>query len=521
MVEFSKYYMEFIGQLWNNIVDIFKSLFKVIANIFYNDPNEYIRLLLGYSKNNENWNALDWISLVVVSLINIIFVFLLLVMFFQFLRRYLKFVRKEREKDDLIEEVAILNNKVLELIDEKNKILAMKVSQLGLNPQESNRQINFETPAVISKKNKDAKKAEGRFSKLSQIDEKYGYQVYNVHMELTDMVTLEGLVERFINFSASQLRLYYTKETVSLFFAGLATSKVIILEGISGTGKTSLPYAMGKFFKFDTSIISVQPSWRDRAELLGYLNEFTKKFNETDLLASLYEAGYRDDINFIVLDEMNLARIEYYFAEFLSVMEMPDINEWKIDLVPKQEENDPKLLINGKILVPQNLWFVGTANKDDSTFTITDKVYDRAVAIELNNKARFVDAPYTEPVDMSYEYLDGLFAKAKKEFEMSDKILEKFAVLDEYIQENFKIAFGNRIMRQIKIFVPVYVGCGNTEVAGLDYIFMTKILRKFEALNLAFLKPELEELINKIDSLFGKGAFKSSIEFIENLIKMN
>jgi 5-methylcytosine-specific restriction endonuclease McrBC GTP-binding regulatory subunit McrB len=68
---------------------------------------------------------------------------------------------------------------------------------------------------------------------------------------------------------------------------------------------------------------------------------------------------------------MNLARIEYYFAEFLSIMEMPDLSEWKIDLVPDIWDSDPKMIINGKINIPQNVWFIGTANKDDSTFTIT------------------------------------------------------------------------------------------------------------------------------------------------------
>ncbi|MCK7488274.1 MAG: hypothetical protein MZU97_24380 [Bacillus subtilis] len=107
---------------------------------------------------------------------------------------------------------------------------------------------------------------------------------------------------------------------------------------------------MGKFFKNPAAMISVQPSWRDRAEILGYLNEFTKRFNETDFLKALYESSYRKDIDFIVLDEMNLARIEYYFAEFLSIMEMPDPSEWKIDLVPDSKPNDPLKVINGKTL---------------------------------------------------------------------------------------------------------------------------------------------------------------------------
>ena len=112
---------------------------------------------------------------------------------------------------------------------------------------------------------------------------------------------------------------------------------------------------MGRFFKNPAAICSVQPSWRDRAEMIGYLNEFTKKFNETDFLKALYETLYRDDMNFIVLDEMNLARIEYYFAEFLSIMEMPNVNEWKIDIVPTSEENDPKNLINGKVYIGQSI----------------------------------------------------------------------------------------------------------------------------------------------------------------------
>ena len=294
----------------------------------------------------------------------------------------------------------------------------------------------------------------------------------------------------------------------------------MILEGISGTGKTSLPYAMGKFFQNDTSIISVQPSWRDRAELLGYLNEFTKKFNESDFLKSVYAASYSDTINLIVLDEMNLARIEYYFAEFLSVMEMPDVSEWKIDIVPISEPTDPKNLINGKILIPQNLWFIGTANKDDSTFTITDKVYDRATTLAINKKADFIDAPYTENVSMTFEYLDDMFKRYQNGFQLSEAASQAFTELDEFIQEKFKIAFGNRIMKQIRLFTPVYMGCGFSEFDGLDYMMTFKILRKFESLNLTFLKKELDELILLIDKLFGKEQFKVSKGFIADLKKM-
>lgn len=508
---FSQFYIQFLSDLWRNICECFSMVWNIIVKIFYGDwaDNGYANTFMN---SISTWNALDYIAFILVLIINIGFIVLLLILLFQLVRRYVRFVKREVDKDALVEEVSLLNQKVVELIDEKNKILAMRVSQIGAG-----------TPGMVEYEGSSSKKKqdnESRFSKLIQVDQLAMENPKITVMNQTDMLDLEGLVNRFINFSASQLKLYYTKEIIARWFAGLATSKVLILEGISGTGKTSLPYAMGKFFQNDTSIISVQPSWRDRAELLGYLNEFTKRFNETDFLKSVYAASYSDTINLIVLDEMNLARIEYYFAEFLSVMEMPDVNEWKIDIVPTSEEHDPKNLINGKILIPQNLWFIGTANKDDSTFTITDKVYDRAVAIAINKKADYIDAPFTEAVSMTFEYLDDMFKRVQSGFQLSEMAQSGFEQLDEFIQEKFKIAFGNRIMKQIKLFVPVYMACGFTEFDGLDYMLAFKILRKFEMLNLTFLKKELDELVLLIDKIFGKDQFKVSKDFIQDLKKI-
>ena len=300
----------------------------------------------------------------------------------------------------------------------------------------------------------------------------------------------------------------------------MATSKLIILEGISGTGKTSLPYAMGKFFNYDANICSVQPSWKDRSELIGYYNEFTKKFNETEFLKALYTSIYRKDVNLIVLDEMNLARIEYYFAEFLSVMEMPNVNEWKIELINSYSDTDPKFVQNGKILIPQNVIFFGTANNDDSTFTISDKVYDRAISLFFDNKGIPFEADVQESINLNYDQLERLYREAQENYPVSEKLLDKFAELDDFVIAKFKLAFGNRILKQLKIFIPTYVACGGTDLDGLDFIFTNKILKKFESLNIAFLRDELKQLNTKLDTLFGKGSFKMAHKYIDNLIKM-
>src|SRR5690554_5521886 len=292
-----------------------------------------------------------------------------------------------------------------------------------------------------------------------------------------------------------------------------------MLEGISGTGKTRLPYVFGKFMKNDAAIISVQPSWRDRFEMMGYYNEFTKKFNETEFLTSLYDASYRTDINLIVLDEMNLARVEYYFADFLSLLELPNSDEWLIEVVPEQLIGDPMHLKEGKLQIPKNVWFVGTANNDDSTFGITDKVYDRASSIVMNEKAKPFKGQMLEKINISYEYLEELFKTAYKDHEISNKNLVALEKLDEFISETFQITFGNRIMNQLYKFIPVYVACGRSEIEGIDYIIARKIIRKFETLNLPFLKNELETLLTLFDSLFGKDALKESKAMIIKFIK--
>ena len=543
MKEFSAFYVDLFVEIWQDLVFFFRDvLWRNTIVRLYENIVSYWNLLIEDSSLYE-FSTLSWVMVVVAGILNITLVIFIILRIYLWIKKYLSFRRVEIEKNELIEEIAELNDRVIDLVDEKNQILAMKVSQLGINARtgDTGEVYNVKQelqPAygqagysgsggnvVISGPGTDSSSTSNiptnsRFVKLIQVDKEYAGKDTHIYMEDSDYVTLPELVTRFVNFAASQLKLFYTPKMVSFFFAGMAASKILILEGISGTGKTSLPYAMGKFFDNPAEIISVQPAWRDRAEIIGYLNEFTKRFNETDFLKALYEANYRKDINLIVLDELNLARIEYYFAEFLSIMEMPDPNEWKIDLVPDSKPSDPLKVINGKVNVPLNVWFVGTSNKDDSTFTITDKVYDRAISLEFDAKGEFFQAPETEPVHISSTYLQELFDEAFYKFPISEETLNNFKILDKYIQAHFRIAFGNRIMAQVYKFVPVYVACGGTELDGLDYIFAYKVLRKFESLNLAFLQNELSELIVQIKKIFGKNAFEESVEFIKNLQKL-
>ena len=377
-------------------------------------------------------------------------------------------------------------------------------------------------PGGASKKDEEEEEQEdvgeeSRFYKLSQVDKEYENYVAP---DYDNEITLPEICERFRNFACSRMKLFFDIKIIRLFLASFASTRLIILQGISGTGKTSLPYAFGKFLQNDAIIASVQPSWRDRAELFGYFNEFTKRFNETEVLKKMYEATHNEDIYLTILDEMNIARVEYYFAEMLSILEMPSRDEWVIDLVPSVWPTDPKHLIEGKMHLPDNMWYIGTANNDDSTFAITDKVYDRAMSIDINEKGRPFDAPDTAPMNLSYKHLESMFKEAFVKHAVSQENLQKIAELDDYVIEHFRLAFGNRIVKQLKEYVPAYVACGGTEIDGLDYVLCHKIFRKFSSLNLSFVRDEIPGLISYLDKLFGKNNMGECKDFLRRLQKL-
>ena len=353
--------------------------------------------------------------------------------------------------------------------------------------------------------------------------------------------TLKDLVELVYSYAGNGHageRLYYTKNDIRAFLAGMAVSRLIILEGMSGTGKSSLPRIFSKTISGDHHLIPVESSWRDRNELLGYYNDFNKLFNAKTFTIELYRSGKAPDIPaFIVLDEMNLARIEYYFSDFLAILQEPDQKKWLIDLVStdmrtlptelssdvekklravsttafeiwqkKQRERQGDLkvslseqeektlfdqlarlgaLIGAKdladgrqIRVTPNIWFVGTANQDESTFEISDKVYDRAQVISLNKKGK-PEGPYdakAQPGFISVESLLRLFESAGED--QRKQVEDRLEAIDSVLMRYFDLSFGNRIVTQTIKFAAVYVAAGGSLNDALDAQISTKIVRK-------------------------------------------
>lgn len=375
---------EFLGFAWELLAKVvynIAAVFSSILNLLVFDWLDYFSIFKTYF---DTFDIVGKIGAVILFSLLIAAPVLIVLIYVHRWRVNHQLKHDDTSNKALYREIGRLNKQVLDLMDEKNKVLALKVNAMGGTERipymgasalvddtlptvgnvvggaaagaaaagESAPVAGAAAGGVLMGSASLALDGEGvadaaaamvkatveaktlveereiaqanRFPKLSLVDLKYRDFVPPTY---DNEISLVDFVEGYRAFACSEMQLYYTPEIVRRYVAGMAASKLLILEGISGTGKTSLPYSFGRYLDNPATIVSVQPSYRDRTEVMGYFNEFSKRFNETEFLRAMYEAGLRPDPSTIVLDEMNLARVEYYFAEILSVLEMPSHDE--------------------------------------------------------------------------------------------------------------------------------------------------------------------------------------------------
>lgn len=522
MGNFMKYFLQDFGSIGRSLWNVFSDFFAFLGNLL-NFPKR-MKAIEAYA---GEFSTGDWILMLIANILLLAIIVIGMIFLVRLLRRLFRFRVPVKEHEALTKQVKDLQRDLLRSNYEKDKLLQMKMAELGMSQQDIEKQLaeGEEQEEFVPSGNRNTIQSpcvnpeDSRFFRLTMVDNYYKTEykppVYD------NSITLPEFCDRFRRYAASELGLYYDISMMRAFVAAMGTARIIILQGISGTGKTSLAYAFGKFVGKDTSLVPVQPAWRERTELYGYYNEFTKKYTETEFLKAVYEANYYRDPHLVILDEMNIARVEYYFAEMLSILEMPIKSDWKVDVVSAVWDNDPCLIDNGVIPISDNVWFVGTINNDDSTFAVADKVYDRAVPIDLDSRAEPFECEKTEAVTVSAEHLEALFAQARDSYPLSEDMEKKLDELNAYLIKNFKLAFGNRIIKQTRDFVPVYIACGGTEVEAVDFMVAKKVLRKFESLSLGFMKDQLTKFEGYLDKLFGKNKMVSCKEYLEYLKRNN
>ncbi|MEH7026576.1 MrcB family domain-containing protein [Bacillus wiedmannii] len=218
---------------------------------------------------------------------------------------------------------------------------------------------------------------------------------------------------------------FYEKKDLVNFFLSLKTKPFVILSGISGTGKTKIVQWFAESLgateeNGQFTLIPVRPDWSDSSDLLGYVN-LQGEFQERPLIKVLENADANPNRPyFVVLDEMNLARVEYYFSDFLSVIESRKWKDGKIVTSPVL----PESITNKHITIPSNVYIIGTVNMDETTHPLSKKVLDRANTIEFNT--------------VNLDYFNFLMDVEEKEAEIvSNRSLEtEYLHLKECFKEN-------------------------------------------------------------------------------------
>lgn len=308
-------------------------------------------------------------------------------------------------------------------------------------------------------------------------------------------LSLPELVSFVVDYAReSRLHLSYTAEDIADFVAGLGATRLTILQGMSGTGKTSLPKIFAEALNARCEIVEVESAWKDKNELLGYYNEFSRIYTPKKFTQALYRAVLDPQVpTFIVLDEMNLSRIEYYFSDFLSLMENEEgkreITLLNTRVCPSGDAagGDSYLgLLNGhRLNVPSNVYFIGTANRDESTFAISDKVYDRAHTMNFNKRAPKA-RPLGAPLAPRFVPTDGfrlLIDNALAAFDFDAETHPLIRAVEELLAP-YNISFGNRILGQIEAYVRVYCCCFHDRDAvlndAIEKILLSKVVSKLE-----------------------------------------
>jgi len=322
--------------------------------------------------------------------------------------------------------------------------------------------------------------------------------------EILDGVTTNHSFEDLRAFLRSK-GLYFPAEVVSNYLLALQTKRFVILTGISGTGKTQLALSVARYFQpraDSCTVEAVRPDWTDHRGLLGYFNPLLGRYVSTPFLDLVLRARSEEEEArqegrdpqpfFAVLDEMNLARVEHYFSDFLSALESGEA---------LRLHDEDGIAIPRSLNVPRNLFFTGTVNVDESTYMFSPKVLDRAFTLELNEVdldglSSLDGAGDGLRLDRFPERLVFRGSPCSADWEHLDQEPKRIVkdLNDLLAQENRH--FGYRVATEIARFVTLAGEQGNGEEgqrAALDLALLQKVLPKLHGT-----QQELEELLGKL-----------------------
>jgi hypothetical protein len=427
---------------------------------------------------------------------------------------------KAQEVDNLrIEIIKLkgeLRNKVSELNSFKREIdsLELEKNELEIDIQTKEQKIK-----QLEQKSKEIKAEIDRAKKeRKEIEESVEYALQGLRQKIdlwaktprkfASEAAFLTAFKQYLNAKG----LVFPERVINAFHTSLKVqdiSALVILAGISGTGKSELPQAYADFIGAPLVMLPVQPRWDSPQDLQGFYNYIEKKYKPTDLMRYLYQhqhqASLRGRIVLVLLDEMNLARVEYYFSDFLSKLETRRNKKTylQIDVNIANLKDEEK-----NIIIPNEFLFVGTMNEDETTQSLSDKVLDRANVLtfgrppELKLRGRrqeFISLPteylsWEDFQDWTTEPSDHLMSQVKDYVDRANEIMEAFGR-----------PFAHRVFQAFTKYVCNYPNAEQDEVVMKQAIadqFGQKILPKLRGVMVD--ETEVRENLDKMQFLLAE-----------------
>lgn len=378
-----------------------------------------------------------------------------------------------------------------------------KIDTLNANLEHKDSLIE-QLQGVISQLRGEDGKQKKAFEFAQFIDESDNFKETLRSNQQLNNYGLKQMVQYLQSYMFTNENYSYDTKTIRLFIAGINMSPLTILQGISGTGKTSLPREIAKAMVAGSAkyqdfeygmpnapyrICAIQSGWRDRMDLVGYFNHFDKKYQETDFFKALYMASlpkYSNTLFFIILDEMNLSHPEHYFADFLSLREQDEKDRY-VNIDAPSEFLPSLITRNGKMKVPSNVRFIGTANHDETTLGFAPKTCDRSNLMDIK-RARNTDIKtISDKLTIPYDWLEKQFRNAEDKYSQEFSKFVDFLSKPE-VDEMFArvgIGIGKRLESQAFRFISAYIATGPEEkkkslAEAADHLIATRLLRGIE-----------------------------------------
>jgi len=383
------------------------------------------------------------------------------------------FIQLEKKSIEYENEKNNLENEITTLLQSNLEVESLKSRRVLLEDQLESKEDNIE---ILKGERKDLKQQlKSIYSDGTEIEER----VKDIKEKPFKEIRLESEINitdeiKYLDSIEDNMKKYgveYPKRLLYAFHTALKSaefSPLAVLSGVSGTGKSELPKLYSHFGGFNFLAEAVQPTWDSPASMIGYYNTIDRKFDSTNILKFLIQTsqsksespfGLKDSMNMILLDEMNLAHIELYFAEFLSKFEQ---RRGSADCDVNIDIQLGTALIH-KLPLDRNMLWIGTMNEDETTKSLSDKVLDRAFSINFPRPTELKSRAKLKTLDeiKAFEYLhrDTWNKWIKKESLFTgdrEEVLQKYKEMSNNINEHLAPtgrAIGHRVWQSMEYYI--------------------------------------------------------------------